>query len=91
NEAEYQAVIEALKLVSSIQYPVSSIMFVMDSKLVCEQLSGRWKIKQDHLRELFHQVKSLELELGVPITYTHVLRDKNKRADELLNKALDTA
>ena len=63
----------------------------MDSKLVCEQLSGRWKIKQDHLRKLFAGVKSLEVEIGVPVSYAHVLRDKNKRADELLNKALDTA
>ena len=91
NEAEYRAVIEALKEVLRMKFSVSNIQFVMDSKLVCEQLSGRWKIKQDHLRELFHQVKSLELELAVPITYTHVLRDKNKRADELLNQALDTA
>ena len=89
NEAEYQAVIEALKEVSGLRYQVSEIQCVMDSKLVCEQLNGRWKIKQDHLKELFNQVKSLEIEVGVPVSYTHVLRDKNKRADELLNETLD--
>ncbi|MBI4136701.1 ribonuclease HI family protein [Candidatus Roizmanbacteria bacterium] len=91
NEAEYRAVIEALKEVVPMKNRISSILFVMDSKLVCEQLRGNWKIKQDHLKELFEQAKSLEINVGVPIAYSHVLRDKNKRADELLNKALDTA
>jgi ribonuclease HI len=63
----------------------------MDSKLVCEQLSGRWKIKQDHLRKLFAQVKSLEMEIGIPVSYNHIPREKNKRADELVNQALDSA
>jgi len=93
NEAEYQAVIYALEWVKNNitikQY--NNISFFMDSKLVCEQLNGRWKIKQDHLRKLFTEVKRLEVEIGVPVSYTHVLRDKNKRADELLNQVLDTA
>ena len=103
NEAEYIAVIEALKTVTNYELParnathsvaggrITSINFFMDSKLVCEQLNGRWKIKQDHLRKLFTEVKRLEVEIGVPVSYTHVLRDKNKRADELLNQVLDTA
>ena len=91
NEAEYQAVIEALREVKSEKLEVRSIELIMDSKLVCEQLSGNWKIKQDHLKALFSQVKSLEFSLGVPISYTHILREKNKRADQLLNNALDKA
>ncbi|KKR48646.1 MAG: hypothetical protein UT85_C0028G0002 [Candidatus Levybacteria bacterium GW2011_GWA2_40_16] len=93
NPGEYQAVIYALEWVKNNitikQY--NNISFFMDSKLVCEQLNGRWKIKQDHLRKLFTEVKRLEVEIGVPVSYTHVLRDKNKRADELLNQVLDTA
>ena len=90
NEAEYLAVIESFKKLSTLNYQFSTIQFVMDSKLVCEQLSGRWKIKKEHLKDLFNQIKSLEFELGIPVSYTHVLRNKNKRADELLNQALDS-
>lgn len=90
NVAEYTAVIEALKLVKekyTKDLPVEIDLFA-DSKLLAEQLSGRYKIKHPNLRSLFDQIKILEMEIG-HISYTHVPRGKNTEADRLANKALD--
>lgn len=90
NVAEYTAVVEALKyLVSSIEYSVLSIKFFMDSMLVAEQLSGRWKIKNENLRSLYHTIKELEQKIGGKISYQHVRRKQNQEADRLVNQALD--
>lgn len=90
NVAEYSAVVESLRWVlSNIHDPISNIQFFMDSKLVCEQMSGRWKIKNENLRNLYFTIKDLENKLGAQVTYKHVYREKNKEADALVNKALD--
>ena len=59
-----------------------------DSKLVIEQVAGRWKVKQPHLRPLFDRVRELlagyeDVDLG------HVRRELNRDADALVNAALD--
>ena len=90
NVAEYTAVIEALELVKekySSHLPLEIELFA-DSKLLAEQLSGRYKIKHPNLKPLFDRIKLLEMELGA-ILYTHVPRGKNTEADRLANKALD--
>jgi len=90
NVAEYTAILEALKYVEeSIKYEVLSIKFFMDSKLAAEQLSGRWKIKNENLRGLYFEIKKMEQKLGVRITYSHVPREQNKEADLMVNMALD--
>lgn len=92
NVAEYSAVISALKWLSeqSIIHNEQSIIKVfLDSQLVTEQLSGRWKIKNENLRNLFFTVKNLEQKIGAKFTYTHILREKNREADTLVNMALD--
>ncbi len=89
NVAEYSAVINALKYISNIEHPTSKIQFFLDSKLVVEQLSGRWKIKNENLRSLCHTVKTLELHMGKKITYSHIPREKNTEADRMVNLALD--
>lgn len=89
NVAEYSAVIEALRHVLSSKYKVSSIKFFLDSKLVVEQMSGRWRIKNEVLRSKFFTIKSLEKTLNTKIVYEHVFREKNKEADRMVNLALD--
>ena len=89
NVAEYSAVIGALKHLLSMNYNLSSIKFFLDSKLVVEQLSGRWKIKNENLRSLHHTIKTLELSLSKKITYAHIPREKNTEADRMVNLALD--
>lgn len=90
NVAEYTAVIEALRLVREkyLKNDQVEIDLFADSKLLIEQLSGRYKIKHPNLKPLFDQIKIFEMELG-SIKYTHVPRGKNTEADRLANKALD--
>jgi probable phosphoglycerate mutase len=60
----------------------------MDSKLVVEQMSGRWKIKHPDMRALALQAREL-LPYG-NVTYTWIPRNDNKHADALANEALDS-
>lgn len=94
NIAEYSAVIKALEWlrdnVSMLQCNNETIyQFFLDSKLVVNQLNGLYKIKENHLRELLFQVRSLEQEAGGQIYYSLIPREKNIEADALVNKALD--
>jgi ribonuclease HI len=86
NVAEYRAVIEALKLASD--YNVDSVSIRADSKLVVEQLCGRWKIKKPHLRDLCLEATIL-LAPYEHVDIQHVRRELNKDADLLVNAALD--
>lgn len=92
NVAEYTAVLEALQWIT--QHPQEAgeydgVDFYMDSLLLCQQLKGVFKIKQPHLLSLMHKIRELENKILVPITYTHVRREKNKEADKMVNLALD--
>lgn len=90
NVAEYSAVIEALRyLVNNRNIEFDEINFFLDSKLVVEQMSGRWKIKNEILRNKFFTVRSLEKTLNTKITYEHIPREQNKEADRMVNLALD--
>lgn len=89
NVAEYTAVLEALKFVIN-EYGVNlSVELYADSKLVAEQLSGRYKVKSLHLKPIIEKIKIMALEIG-GVFYTHVPRAKNAAADKLANLALDS-
>src|SRR5215468_9076643 len=60
----------------------------MDSKLVVEQMSGRWQIKHPDLRPLAAQARQAARALG-RVTYTWVPRERNTHADRLDNQAMD--
>ncbi|HEV2685777.1 MAG TPA: reverse transcriptase-like protein [Actinomycetota bacterium] len=86
NVAEYSAVIAGLRRVAEIG--ARAVHVRSDSKLLIEQLSGRWKIKNPGLKELHKE--AIELARGFDrVTYEHVRREQNVRADELVNLALD--
>ncbi len=90
NVAEYSGVVGALKWVeenSDIEKP--TIQFYLDSMLATMQLSNKWKIKNENLRNLFFTIKLLERSIGGKISYSHVRRENNKEADRLVNLALD--
>lgn len=89
NVAEYTGVLEALKHVKEeLGSEKLQVELYADSKLVAEQLSGRYKIKSTHLKLLITQIQLLALELG-GVLYTHVPRAQNTLADRLANQALD--
>lgn len=101
NQAEYQAVIEALKWIAN--HPKLTpgvkengrvkdnleIEFFLDSELVVEQLNQRYKVKNEGLKPLFFEIRDLVMELGGKITFKHIPREQNKKADRLVNEAID--
>ncbi len=88
NVAEYTAVIEALKEIKRHKSKIE-IQFYLDSNLVVQQLNGIFKVKDASLRKLFFDIRILEQEVGGMVSYAYVPREQNKRADFLVNKALD--
>ena len=95
NVAEYTAVIKALEYLVEQKIQSSQIDFVLDSELVVKQIKGLYKIKQTHLQDLFLTIKNLIKQLYTnsqikEISFNHVLREKNKVADHLVNTCLDS-
>jgi probable phosphoglycerate mutase len=88
NVAEYHGLIAGLLAVAEID-PVAQVEARLDSKLVVEQMSGRWKIKHPDMRPLALQARAILSPTQV--TYTWVPREDNKHADRLANEALDAA
>jgi len=92
NEAEYEAIIFALKktklLVGKSKCKNSVIALHTDSELIANQLNGKYKIESESLQPLFIRVWNLKLDFG-EVLFKHVRRDKNKDADRLVNEALD--
>ena len=93
NVAEYKAVIFALKkakqLLTKAKAKQTDVELRTDSQLLVEQLNGRYKIKDDNLKPLFIDVWNLKLDFK-SVEFIHVPREKNKTADSLVNRALDT-
>lgn len=89
NVAEYSGVLAALKQAQKMFSQEVDIELRADSKLVIEQLSGRYKVKSPHLIPIIEKIKILAIEFG-RVMYTHVPREKNKEADRLANQALDS-
>lgn len=86
NVAEYSAVIFALEAAFEID-PAAEILIRMDSKLVVEQMSGRWKIKHPDMISLGARVQ--QLIAGKQVQFVWIPREQNSLADALANKAMD--
>jgi len=91
NVAEYTAVIEALSWIvaNKKNLNIAKIYFFLDSKLVCSQITGLYKVKDSKLRDLLLTVREKEAEVNTAIYYKHIPREQNKIADMYVNKALD--
>ena len=86
NVAEYLALIFALESAFEID-PAAEIIVRMDSKLVVEQMSGRWKIKHPDMLSLGARVQ--QLISGKSVEFVWIPREQNVLADALANKAMD--
>jgi len=86
NQAEYQALIAGLNL--ALKRNIKELDCYLDSELVVKQLNREYKVKDKELAKIFVKIWNLSLQFK-KITFTHVRREKNKRADELVNQALD--
>lgn len=91
NEAEYQALIFALKkaklLFGKKKAKLMQIECRLDSELVVKHLNHQYKIKEKKLKPLFLELWNLTLDFG-KIEFKHIPREKNKKADRLVNQAL---
>ncbi|GAB3866130.1 bifunctional RNase H/acid phosphatase [Nocardioides maradonensis] len=85
NVAEYSGLIAGLRLAAELA-PGASVEVRMDSKLVVEQMSGRWQVKHASMKPLVAEATALA---PAGTTYTWVPRAENAHADRLANEALD--
>lgn len=86
NVAEYKGLIAGLKAARELD-PDAVVLVRMDSKLVVEQMSGRWKIKHPDMKPL--AAEAAKILPRAQVTYEWIPREKNKHADRLANEAMD--
>lgn len=73
------------------QFSNLTIQFNIDSKLIVNQLNGFFKVKNGELRNFIYKVRELEQEINLPIFYNQIEREKNREADLLVNRTLDSS
>ncbi len=89
NVAEYNGLLAGLKLASEID-PAAFVEVRMDSRLVIEQMSGRWQVKHPDMRVLAREAAKLSASFGPGhVSYTWIPRERNQAADRLANEAMD--
>jgi probable phosphoglycerate mutase len=91
NVAEYSGLLAGLRAAAEID-PGAQVRVRMDSKLVVEQMSGRWKVKHEDMRRLAGEVGEVRRAIesaGGTVTFEWVPRERNKAADRLSNEAMD--
>jgi ribonuclease HI len=86
NEAEYTGLIIGLK--QAIKMNIKKIHVEGDSLLVIKQIKGEYKVNAQNLQPLFNEALALTKNFE-QITFQHIFRNKNKRADQLSNIAIE--
>jgi probable phosphoglycerate mutase len=86
NVAEYRGLVAGLRAAHDLD-PSASVHVRMDSKLVVEQMSGRWKIKHPDMKPL--AMEAARVFPADRVTYEWIPRERNKHADRLANEAMD--
>lgn len=92
NDAEYQAVIFALKklkaLIGKDKAAHASVLVQMDSELIERQLNGHFKVNDERMGKYFVQIWNLKMDYA-SVAFEHVYREANQAADRMVNAALD--
>jgi broad specificity phosphatase PhoE/ribonuclease HI len=88
NVAEYRGLIAGLE--EAVKVGATEVDVRMDSKLVVEQMSGRWQVKHPDLKVLIEQAKAVATKFD-RISYAWIPRAENAHADRLANEAMDAA
>lgn len=92
NEAEYEAVIFALKKIKQLfgkeKAKKMHVEMRMDSEFVVKQMGGKYKVEEERMIPLFIAVWNLKMSFA-SVSFVHVRREQNKEADRLVNEALD--
>lgn len=88
NVAEYRGLIAGLEAAAEVG--ATEVAVFMDSKLVVEQMSGRWRVKHPDLLEL-HREAGQAARRFTSVSYEWIPRERNSHADRLANEAMDAA
>lgn len=92
NEAEYKAVIFALRklkqLIGRAKSKMAKLKIYVDSELLAKQLNGKYKIKDKNLQPLFLEIWNLKQDFN-EVAIENIPREKNKGADKLVNQVLN--
>lgn len=86
NQAEYTAVIEGLR--RALELGATRVTLRSDSRLLVEQLSGRFRVKNPTLQRLHKAVRDVAARFE-GVEYEHVPRERNTEADRLANEGVD--
>lgn len=86
NVAEYSALIRGLR--EAIDLGADSVQISTDSQLMAFQLTGIYKVKSPNLKPFYQEAMNL-LQRFRKVTVSHVVRDLNKRADQLANEGIN--
>jgi probable phosphoglycerate mutase len=86
NVAEYGGLIAGLT--AAVELGATEVEVRMDSKLVVEQMSGRWKVKHPAMQPLAAEARQLVAQFD-RVTFEWIPRERNKHADRLANEAMD--
>ncbi len=94
NEAEFEALLEALDTVRSTlrdHAHITQVIIRGDSLLVVDAMRGRKRVRAPNLRPLFERARDAHNALGNKITFVfeHVMRAQNTRADKMANRAIN--
>lgn len=88
NVAEYRGLIAGLEAAADVG--ATEVVVAMDSKLVVEQMTGRWRVKHADMIPLNEKARSLAADFD-HVSYGWIPREKNSHADRLANEAMDAA
>ncbi|MSU60560.1 MAG: ribonuclease HI family protein [Candidatus Staskawiczbacteria bacterium] len=92
NDAEYQAVIFALKKFKAVfgkkMAEVSEVEVRSDSELLVNQMNGKYKIENEKIQKFFIEIWNLKIDFE-SVKFKAIPREKNGEADKLVNEALD--
>lgn len=88
NIAEYTALAICLRLVQTTD--CSQLVVHSDSELMVRQLNGQYKVKDVELKKHFQKIKNIIIAAPYQFKIKHVSREKNREADELANRGINT-
>ena len=86
NVAEYSGLVAGLQAINRLD-PEAKVLVRMDSKLIVEQMSGKWKIKNPEMKKM--ALKARDAHPANLINYEWIPREMNSHADALVNRDLD--
>lgn len=92
NMAEYEALIRALQAAKELfgtALREKKIEVRLDSELVVRQLEGAYRVKEPSLKSQYAKIAAIKMEDAPNLAFVHIPREKNARADKLVNAALD--